>query len=331
MNAPLEAAIIGLGWWGKNLVNAVQGRSARLRFVHGVSQEPDSVRDFAAGHGLRLSSTLADALADPRVKAVVLATPHSLHVEQVEAVARSGRAVFCEKPLAMDGAGARRAVAACQQAGVALGLGHNRRFWPAMQEMARRVAAGDLGQILHIEGHFSNENSRNGAFASWRDSEDESPAGGMTASGLHLLDAFVNLVGAVAQVDARLTVHKPRPAPLDTLSVRFDFESGATGYLAVVRATPRYWRCHVFGTRGSAEVVGELEPALVLRLSGQPTQRLEFTAIDTLREELERFADAASGGDPYPITPRQMIESVSAFEAIVASVAAKASVAVDNS
>jgi len=76
----INAAIVGLGWWGaSNIVNAVQGKSDRVRFVRGVSIEPEPVRAFAAQHGLDLSTSLADALRDPNVQMVVLATPHSLH------------------------------------------------------------------------------------------------------------------------------------------------------------------------------------------------------------------------------------------------------------
>ena len=68
----INAAIVGLGWWGKNIVNAVQGKSDRVRFVRGVSIEPEPVRAFAAQHGLDLSTNLADALRDPNVQMVVL-------------------------------------------------------------------------------------------------------------------------------------------------------------------------------------------------------------------------------------------------------------------
>src|SRR5690348_8430017 len=84
----INAAVVGLGRWGKSLVTAVQGKSQRLRFVHGVSKEPDDVHAFAAQHGFRLSTELDEALANPDVQAVFLATPHSLHVEQVRAVAK---------------------------------------------------------------------------------------------------------------------------------------------------------------------------------------------------------------------------------------------------
>ena len=97
----IDAAIIGLGRWGKGIVQSTQGKSKRLRFIRGVSKEPDEVRDFAATHGFELSTEFADAVADPRVQAVVLATPHSLHVEQIAAVAAAGKPVWCEKPLAL--------------------------------------------------------------------------------------------------------------------------------------------------------------------------------------------------------------------------------------
>src|SRR5260221_10975147 len=83
--AMINAAVIGLGRWGKSLVNAVQGKSTRLRFVHGVSKEPDDVRAFAQQHGFRLTTALDDAIGNPDVQAVFLATPHSLHVAQVAA------------------------------------------------------------------------------------------------------------------------------------------------------------------------------------------------------------------------------------------------------
>src|SRR2546423_344197 len=127
----IDAAIIGLGRWGQAIVEAVQGKSARLRFVRGVCKEADAMRGFAARHGLVLTEHLDDALADPRVKAVMLATPHLLHVEQIVAAARAGKAVWSEKPLALTPGEAVRAIAACRQAGVALGLGNNKRCFPS--------------------------------------------------------------------------------------------------------------------------------------------------------------------------------------------------------
>jgi predicted dehydrogenase len=313
----INAAIIGLGWWGKNIVNAVQGKSARLRFIRGVSKEPDTVRDFATQHGFELSTDLSDVLADSRVQAVVLATPHSLHPAQVIEVAKSGKAVFCEKPLALKKADALRVIHACEQAGIVVGLGTNKRFWPSMRELRQVVAGGTLGEILHIEAHYSNLNS-NKNFATWRDSPAESPGGGMTGSGIHALDAVINLGGPVRRVHAQLVSRKPQPDPLDTVSVLFEFENRISGTLSAVRATPFYWRVHVFGDKGSAEALGEHD--LVLHTAGAKPQPVHFDPVDSLSAEFDAFADAVTGRAPYPISTAHMINTVAAFEAIIKSI-----------
>jgi len=252
----IDAAIVGLGRWGKGLLESVQGKSTRIRFVRGVDTAPDVARDLAARHGFRPSSDLAEALADPAVQALVLVTPHSLHRDQVVACARAGKHVFCEKPLALTRADAQIMIAACVRAGVVLGAGHNRRWWPSMRALRRTVEGGEVGQILHLEGHFSNEHS-NRVSSGWRLSPEESPGGGMTGAGLHVLDAFIHLAGPVLRVHAQLLERKPAPAPLDTVSAIYEFANGASGLLGTVRATPQYWRVHVFGANGSAEALGE--------------------------------------------------------------------------
>jgi predicted dehydrogenase len=319
----LKAAIIGIGWWGKNLVNAVQDKSERIRFVHGVSKEPDSVRDFAAKHGFRLTTELDEALADPRVEAVVLATPHSLHVDQIVRVAAAGKPVFCEKPLSLTRASAERAIAATRSAGVPIGVGQNKRFWPSTREMTETVRSGVLGRVLHIEGHYSNENSSK-HFSAWRADPRETPGAGMTGTGIHLLDVFSTLAGPAREVTAQFVSTKPSPDPLDTVSALFEFENGMTGTLGAVRATPIYWRVHVFGDAGSAEALGETE--LVLRLKGRQTETRRYETIDSIRAELEAFADAATGRAPYPITPEEMITTVATFEAVIESIARGAAV-----
>jgi len=314
----IDAGIVGLGWWGNVLIEAVQRRSDRIRFVHGVARDPAAKQEIATRHGLALSPTLADMLADPAVQAVVLATPHSLHRAEIEAVAAAGKPVFCEKPLTLTAADAVAAVGAARKAGTLLAVGHNRRFLPALGEMKRLAAAGELGEVLHVEGHFSNENS-SANFAPWRHDAAESPAGGMTGTGIHVLDAFVSLLGPVRSVHAQLVSRKPAPGPLDTLSVLLCFESDVTGTLSAVRATPRYWRTHLFGTARSAELLQE--DTLVVHVAGQASPlRQVFPPVDTLRLELEAFADAVQGRAPYPIGDADMIATVAAFEAVCRSV-----------
>src|SRR5918998_135834 len=129
----INAAMVGLGRWGQTILGSVQGKSERIRFVHGVSKDPQHAA-IAEKHGLRLSSDLDQALADPEVQAVFLATPHSLHLQQVTAVAKAGKPVWCEKPLSLTRAQAARAIEACRQAGVVLGTGNNKRYFASTRE-----------------------------------------------------------------------------------------------------------------------------------------------------------------------------------------------------
>lgn len=312
----VNAALVGLGWWGKNHLAAVKDGGAKLRFVHGVSKEIDAALPLAEAHGFTLTDDLERALADPRVEAVVLATPHSLHTDQIIRVAGAGKPVFCEKPFALKRADAERSVAACASAGVALGVGTNKRFWPSMVELRRVVASGALGRIMLIEGHYSNENSGM-HFSAWRDSPDESPGGGMTGTGIHLLDAFVSVGGTVSEVNARLTSYRKSADPRDTIGVNFEFANGLTGYFGAVRASPFYWRVQVFGDEGSAEALGETQ--VVLRSRGGKVEVRDFPKVDSIRAELNAFADAVQGKAPYPITPKEIVDVVAAFEAIIAS------------
>src|SRR6516225_3718669 len=147
----IDAAIVGLGRWGQTLVAAVQGKSDKLRFTRAVSRNPERMRDIAVRSRLELVGDLAAVLTDRAIDAVVLATPHSLHCEQVVAAARAGKAVFCEKPLTLTKTDAARAIDACREARVALGVGTDKRFFPALREPLRLAKDGELSRVLHLE------------------------------------------------------------------------------------------------------------------------------------------------------------------------------------
>jgi predicted dehydrogenase len=103
-----------------------------------------------------------------------------------------------------------------------------------------------------------------------------------------------------------------------------DFANGVTGTLATVRATPLYWRIHVFGTIGSAEVLDEV--TIVIRKSGAEPQRKTFPAIDVLRAELDAFADAIESKTPFPVPEADVLATVAAFEASLRSMTSGAPV-----
>jgi predicted dehydrogenase len=124
----VRVAIIGLGRWGRSLVNAVHGKTDAIRFTAAYTRTPASAEDYCCEKNIPLLDRFEDALANPNIDAVVLATPHSQHAEQVIAAAVAGKHIHVEKPLTLDRPSAEAAVAAAKRAGVVLAVGFNRRF-----------------------------------------------------------------------------------------------------------------------------------------------------------------------------------------------------------
>lgn len=311
----IETAIVGLGRWGRNLVEAAANHP-RLKITRAVEPDVKPAQEFCTRHQLDLAGDLDAVLADEAIEAILLATPHSLHPAQVVACARARKQIFCEKPLALTRDDAARMFGTCREAGVVLAVGHNRRFWPSIRALRETLASGQLGTILHVEGHNSNENSQK-ITSGWRLSAEESPGGGLTGAGLHVLDAFVSMLGPVASVYAKLHSRASGPPPIDSAMVMLDFANGITGTLATVRATPFYWRVHIFGTNGSAEVLDE--GTMILRRSGDTPRRLTYPAIDVLRAEFDAFVDAIDNRCAFPVPEADVLATLAAFEAALAS------------
>ena len=155
---------------------------------------------FCANNGLTLAASYDAALARADVDAVILATPHSLHPEQIDRGAAARKHIFCEKPLALTKADAERAVRLCREAGLVLGMGHERRFEPPIVDILQKASGGHLGRILQIEANFSHDKFMTLNKSNWRLDPQEAPVAGMTATGIHLTDLSVKLLGAAYDV-----------------------------------------------------------------------------------------------------------------------------------
>src|SRR5581483_8582941 len=197
----MNAAIVGLGWWGKTLVESVASPPSVLRFVAAATRTATpEVRSFADKHRLRLPDGFDEVLHDPAIAAVVLATPHSMHPAQVIAAARGVKHVFCEKPFALTMREADAAIDAVRKAGVTLGVGYNRRFHPEMEKLRRRIKSGELGTILHAEATMTVPNGLLLKPEQWRAHRNETPCGGLTPLGVHAIDGMVDLCGPIESV-----------------------------------------------------------------------------------------------------------------------------------
>ena len=176
---PVGIALVGMGWWGKKMLSVLEAVPQDIAVLRAVEPNLDSVRELCAEKRIPLSADYANALNDPAVEAVVLATPHALHEAQIEAAVAAGKHIFCEKPLALTKAGAEKAARLCRDAGLVLGMGHERRFEPPIADMLARADAGELGRIHQIEANFSHDKFLALDRDNWRLKADHAPAGGM--------------------------------------------------------------------------------------------------------------------------------------------------------
>ncbi len=322
----IKAALVGLGWWGQTHIRATAG-SEKLKFVRGIDIAPDNAREFCAEYGLELSSDYADALNDPDIDAVFLATPLSLHSDQIVAAAQAGKHAFTEKPFALKKADGVRAVAAAEVAGIQLGLGHNYRYAPALWEIRKLIDAGKLGELHHLEANLSHDGQI--GVDTWRRSAEEAPTGGIIHFGAHMIDLLCWFAGDMKEVYGQTTTHVLDD---DVGAVLIKFQSGTMGYLADLMATPAMFYFNVMGDKGWARAQGWLDDAklTVCYTGGQPeTVILEPRDVDAqIRANDENFAAACEGKEDYLFSPAHMAHTAAIQEAIAQSVASGAAVAV---
>jgi predicted dehydrogenase len=335
----LNAAIVGLGRWGQRLVDSVQGKSDLIRLVAGATRTVAKAEAYAREKGFPLYDSYEKVLADPRVEAVVLATPHTLHAEQVIAAAGAGKHVFTEKPFALTRESAEAAVRACASAGVTLAVGFNWRFQPALRALKQLLDEDALGTLLHMEGNFCGPGIYRFPLTHWRQSREEGPGGGMTGRGVHVVDAFLYLGGRIASVYAQSFRRVLDAGIDDTTSMLFRFQGGATGYLGTVIATAETWRMQVFGAKGWAEL-GDVEHLTTWQMKicffdpsdpfvhPKATVRT-FPTVSTERAELEHFAVAAEAARPLAVMGGDEVHGVAVFEGILASAARGHAVVID--
>jgi len=321
----LNVAVIGLGWWGRILVDLAR-QSGKLRVVRVADVNPQA-QAFAKERELPFSPGLDDVLADPAVQAVVLCTPHTQHTDQIVAAARAGKHVFCEKPLSMTRRDVLRAMAAVEQAGVTLAVGHEKRFEPPIIELMRLVKSGELGTPLQVEANFSQDKFLALDKDNWRLSGAEAPAGPMTATGIHLLDLSVGVFGEADTVFASVKQLGSGLTNGDTLAALVTFRRGGHALISAMLATPFAGRFAVYGSQGWAEVRDKTHPeapegwTLTKCLRGGRAHSVDLPPAPAALHNLEAFADAAMGRAPYPVPRDQMIANVSALEAIFRSAA----------
>ncbi|QFS83548.1 putative oxidoreductase YvaA [Roseivivax sp. THAF40] len=287
--------IIGGGYMGKAhavahaAVGAVFDTPLRPRLEMVAASMPASAARYAKAFGFARAAQDWQALvADPKVEAIVIASPPETHLEITRAAAALGKPVFCEKPLGASLADGAAMVEAVETAGIVNMIGFNYIRTPASQFARQLVAEGAIGDITWFRGeHVEDFYSDPALPATWRAKGDANGALGDLAP--HMINAALALVGPVRTVMAEIeTVHAQREGGAvendDQAQMMCRFESGAMGHMFFSRvATGRKmgYIYEITGTRGAIRFNQEDQNALWLYEAEGPEATRGFRQILT--------------------------------------------------
>ena len=330
LTKPIVVAIAGYGWWGKVIAKLLsESPQFNLKYIAEPLQQLHPEKASILGGNIKFFSDYKELIAQSDLEALIICTPHPQHAEQIVSAAERGIHVFCEKPLCMNLADAERAILACEKHGRVLGIGHERRFEPAMQLLRDEVALGLYGTPLQIEANFSQDKFLNLPKDNWRLSNAIAPVGPLTATGIHLVDLSVSFFGKPIGVTARLGSRGAGFENGDTLAVFLEFDCGAVALISAILATPFDGRFALYGSKGWSEIRDRTHPespsgwdvSKVIR--GDEPSKVFYKPHQAVLENLEAFGHAIRGHAPYPVDNNQKRYTVAALEAIIKAVSSR--------
>ena len=320
----IGTALVGFGWWGQHIARRLKDHPEfDLRCV--VEPMVSAHGDIAA-LGLTPVSSYDDAMSDQTVKAVILTSPNDLHDIQIAQAVDAGKHVFCEKPLSLSAANARKSVESCRASGLVLGIGHERRFEPAILALRKLLDDGALGTIMHTEMAFSHDKLIGLTVDSWRTSKAFAPAAGMTQMGIHLTDLLIAFYGPVASLHAFTADRSLGWETGDVVTVQLQFKAGMTATLQAILHTPHFIRTHVFGSEMWVEIRNATHPdtpggksTMERYRSIEDTETEVFDWTDSVTANLEAFGAAIRGEAEYPYSDFELLHNIKVLNAIMQS------------
>ena len=320
----IKTALIGFGWWGQHIARRLVD-NPNFELVC-VVEPVKALHNGIKRLGLKVLENYEAALSFPEVEALILTSPNDLHDEQVVQAASAGKHVFCEKPLSLSAAGAKASIKACRTAGLILGIGHERRFEPAILALRKLLDDGAVGTVMHTEMAFSHDKLIGLTSDSWRTTSAFAPAAGMTQMGIHLTDLLISFYGPVTSLHAITADRSLGWETGDVVTVQLQFKAGMTATLQAILHTPHFIRTHVFGSDMWVEIRNATHPdtpggkATMERYrSIGDVETKVFDWTDSVTANLEAFAAAIRGEAPYPYSDFELLHNIEVLDAIVQS------------
>ena len=300
-------AVLGCGRIGQMHAELLSRRVSGVLVPFVYDAVPAASAAVGARLGLPVATHLDEVLASTDVDAVAICSSTDTHVDLIEAAAAAGKAVFCEKPIALDLALVDRGLAAVARAGVPLMIGFNRRFDPSHRAVRDAVAAGRVGDVHLV--HISS-----------RDPEPP-PIAYVKVSGGLFLDMTIHdfdmaryvtgseIVTVTAKGGVRVDPAIGDAGDIDTAVVVMEHASGAITTIDNSRRAVYGYdqRVEVFGSAGMVASENPLATTTVMRTAdGTHQSALPFFFLDryvpSYLAEWEAFVSAVANGEPPPVS-----------------------------
>ncbi len=309
-NTPVKVGIVGLGRWAKVLTRAAK-QSDQLKIISGYSRTGEKRAAFEKETGVPAAPDLKTMLSNPEIKGVILTVPNEQHLPLAEQVARAGKHVYTEKPIAQTLEDGLKIAALEKQHGVTVTVGHSARLMAGIRIIKERIDAGELGRVAFLEANFSNERALELTPQTWRWYKDRAPGGPLSQLAIHQFDVLHLLGGEIAEVSSMASKLSPVGAEVDDQSMTtLKFADGKLGYVGSCWTSPGIFSVRAFGSKGlmhyeidfgTWDTPHRLHENSVLYIQRgkdgwAKREDIRLPASDMFRAELELFAGSCASG-----------------------------------
>jgi predicted dehydrogenase len=310
MTDAVKVGIIGLGRWAKVLTRASQ-KSDKLRIVSGYSRSEEKRAAFQQELGVPAARDLRTMLADPELKGVILTVPNEQHLPVAIEVARAGKHVYTEKPIASTLEEGLEIEALEHRHGVTVTVGHSARLMAGIRTMREAIESGELGRVAFMEANFSNERALELTPSTWRWYSAKAPGGPLSQLAIHQFDVLHYLGGEIVEASSMASKLSPVGAEVDDQSMTLlRFADGKIGYVGSCWTSPGIFAVRVFGSKGLMHYeidFGTWDTPDKLHLTSTlyiqrgkdgygKREELKVPESDMFRAELEMFAESCITG-----------------------------------
>ncbi|MCE9641296.1 MAG: Gfo/Idh/MocA family oxidoreductase [Betaproteobacteria bacterium] len=299
------------------MLTRAAAKSDKIKIVAGFSRSAEKRSAFAQEMGVPAAPDLQALLADPEIKGVILTVPNEQHLPVAEAVAKAGKHVYTEKPIANTLADGLRIAALEEKYGVSVTVGHSARLMAGIRMIKEKIDAGELGRVAFMEANFSNERALELTPQTWRWYKDRAPGGPLSQLAIHQFDVLHYLGGEISEVTSMASKLSPVGAEVDDQSMTLmKFADGKIGYVGSCWTSPGIFAVRVFGAKalmhyeidfGTWDTPDQLHKTSTLYIQRGKNgygKREEITlpASDMFCAELEMFAESCVSGKVRELT-----------------------------